>query len=54
MKQVNWTKVVGVGMALLAGAGAVVNALSEQQKTAEFNDMKKQLAELTKEKAGEA
>lgn len=42
-------KVVGIVSAVAVGAVAVVNALSEQKKAQEFEEMKKTLSELTKQ-----
>ena len=42
-------KAAGVASALVMGVVAVSNALADQKKEQEFEDMKKTLAELKKE-----
>lgn len=42
-------KVLGFASAAVMGVVAVVNALSDQKKAAEFEDMKKTLSELQKQ-----
>lgn len=41
-------KVMGIGSAIVMGVVTVANALSDQKKAAEFEEMKKTLAELSK------
>lgn len=46
LKKVDVKKVVSMAAAVGCGVVAVMNSLSDQKKAAEFEDMKKALAEL--------
>lgn len=50
LKSEGFRKALGIGGAVVAGVSALVTAIADQKKEAEFENMKKQLAELTKPK----
>ena len=50
LMKVDAKKVISIGSAIAMGIVAVKNSLDDQKKAAEFDEMKKTLAELTKGK----
>lgn len=54
MKKPSLRQVMGITTVILAAVGAGLETVGKQRKEAEFENMKKQLAELSKNKEGEA
>lgn len=46
LNNVNWTKVIGIAAAVGTGVLAAVNAIGDQRKAEEFEQMKKTVADL--------
>lgn len=46
VKAVNWKKVGTFGLAILAGAGALMESLADQKREAEFKELQEVVAKL--------